>query len=225
MKTFAGSRPDLERSLVAEARRGNTEALIALLNLCDSQVFRVALKITANHHDAEDVLQDSLLNAYLHLDEFRGEARFSTWLVRIAARQAMSRVRRRMSRGEVSLDNPVRSDDDPRLSRDVPDETDDPETQYLKAEQQRVLHQEIESLDPPLRVVLVMRELGMLSMKDMAGALDITVTVAKSRLFRARQKLRECVLRRFDDCSRWRRHRLPDRTFPPSNGGWEYAAE
>jgi RNA polymerase sigma-70 factor, ECF subfamily len=189
---------EVEDVLVAKAQAGNPEAFAALLNRYDNQVYRIALKITDSHEDAEDVLQESLLNAYLHLAAFRGESRFSTWLIRIVAHQAMSKVRRRKSRREVSLDNPIETDDDLQLSRDVEDESDDPEAQFLRTELQRIVLQTIDSLEPGLRVVLVMRELGMLSMEDMAGALDVSVPVAKSRLFRARQKLRERVQQRLE---------------------------
>ena len=177
--------------LVAEARSGNTDAFAVLLREYRNQVYRVALKITDNHEDAKDVLQESLLNAYMHLPAFRGESRFSTWLVRIVARQAMSKVRMRKSRREVSLDKPIRNDENLILSRHVVDRGDDPEKKYLKSELRKLLFQAIDYLDPALRVVLVMRELGMLSMQEMAEALEVSVPVAKSRLFRARQKLRE----------------------------------
>ena len=179
-----------------KARAGNADAFAALLRHYDGQFYRIALKITDSPEDAEDVLQESLLNAYLHLDAFRGESRFSTWLVRIIAHQAISKVRRRRSRREVSLDNPMDIDDDLKLLRDVEDEGESPELQYLKAERQGILFRTIDVLEPSLRVVLVMRELGTLSMRDMADALNVSVPVAKSRLFRARQRLRELVQHR-----------------------------
>ncbi|HYK88764.1 MAG TPA: sigma-70 family RNA polymerase sigma factor [Acidobacteriota bacterium] len=187
---------DLERVLVAEARSGNVDAFATLLTEYRSQIYRIALKITDNHEDANDVLQEALLNAYLHLETFRGESRFSTWLVRIVAHQAMSRVRRRVSRREVSLDNPLETEEDLPLSRDVVDAGDDPETRYSKTELLKILIQVIDYLEPGLRVVLVMHELGTLSMQEISEALAVSVPVAKSRLFRARQKLREHYLRR-----------------------------
>lgn len=187
---------DFEEDLVAEAQAGDADAFAALLECLDSQAFGIALKITANRQDAEDVLQDSLLNAYLHLGAFRGDARFSTWLGRIAARQAVSKVRRRLSRREVSLDDPVETAVSSLLTREIEDGASDPEANLLREEQHRILCQTIDSLEPNLRVVLVMRELGTLSMKEMAGALEVSLPVAKSRLFRARQKLRERVLQR-----------------------------
>ncbi len=188
---------NLERVLVAEAQSGNAEAFAALLREYRTQVYRVALKITESHEDAKDVIQESLLNAYLHLASFRGDSRFSTWLVRIVAHQAMSRVRRRASRREISLDNPVETGEDLPLFRQVVDGGDDPENHYLKAELVTLLFQVIDYLEPRLRVVLVMRELGTLSMQEIAGALDVSIPVAKSRLFRARLRLRELYLQRF----------------------------
>ncbi len=189
---------DLERALIAEARSGNTDAFAVLMTEYLNQGYRVAYKITDNHEDAQDVLQESLLNAYLHLSTFREESRFATWLVRIVARQAVSKVRRRKSRREVSLNTPVGGDDRLPLFRDVIDDGDDPEKRYLKAELHRILFQTIDYLDPALRVVLVMRELGMLSLEEMAAALEVSIPVAKSRLFRARRKLREAFFLRLD---------------------------
>ena len=182
-------------ALSENARTDRSDCLSALLSRHETQFYRVALRITASPEDAEDALQESLLNAYLHLGDFRGEARFSTWFVRIVARQAISRLRWRRSRREVPLDAPVEADNADLLPREIEDNAEGPEMQCLKGELRTILFQTIDELDPPLRVALVMRELGTFSINEMADALDISVPVAKSRLFRARRRLRDLVLK------------------------------
>ncbi len=182
-----------------EALRGNPDALDELLSRNQAQFYRVALKITDSPEDAKDVLQESLLNAYRHIGEFRGESRLSTWLVRIVARQAVSMVRWRRSRREVSLDNPVDGNDSLMPLSNVEDQSEGPEFQCLKGELRSILFRTIDAMDPALRVALVMRELGTLSIREMAYALEVSEPVAKSRLFRARQRLRDLVLQQIDD--------------------------
>jgi RNA polymerase sigma-70 factor, ECF subfamily len=96
-----------EAALVAEARSGNTEAFSTLVRQYDRYIYRLALNITGNAEDAEDVLQEALLKAYTKLDTFHGESRFYTWLVRIAVNEALMKLRKRGTEKTVSLDEPI----------------------------------------------------------------------------------------------------------------------
>ena len=101
-----------ESALLSMAQGGDGNALVELLNHYERQAYRVAFRITHNHEDAEDVLQESHLNAYRRLSQFRGESRFSAWLLKIVARQAVTALRRRSARREVPLENVTDSEDD-----------------------------------------------------------------------------------------------------------------
>ncbi len=186
-----------ETALVAEARAGNPDAFVTLLNQYDRHIYRLALNITGNPEDAEDVLQDALLKAYTNLGGFRGESRFYTWLVRIAANEALMKLRKRSSEKQVSLDEPVETDEKSLMPREIEDWGDDPEQRYAKAELQKILAETIEELEHPLRIVFVLRDVEDFSTEETAGMLGLSMPAVKSRLLRARLKMRERLNKRF----------------------------
>src|SRR6185436_4249971 len=100
-----------EHLLVAAAKKGDTAAFEELVNRYESKIFRLTRNITGNREDAEDAMQDAFLKAYAHLDGFQGDSRFYTWLVRIAANEALMRLRKRRP-GQFSLDEPIEGDAD-----------------------------------------------------------------------------------------------------------------
>jgi len=188
-------RPE-ESALVASAQAGDGNALARLLSLYDAPAYRVALRITNSHEDAQDVLQESHLSAYRHLSKFRGESRFSTWLLKIVARQAVTALRRRFSRGEVSLESVIESEDQRWTLRVDLDSRDGPELRAIKSELRSILVGSIAELDDACRVALELREFQSLSVLEMAGCLRLTVPAVKARLFRARKKLHTRILKR-----------------------------
>ena len=183
-----------EPLLVAAAQRGEAAAFEALVNRYESKILRLTKNITGNQEDAEDAMQEAFLKAYAHLDGFQGDSRFYTWLVRIAANEALMRLRKR--RPQLSLDEPIESDSD-LLPRELEDWRPSPEREYAQAEMQKILAEVIEKLEPEYRVVLVLRDLEELSTQETADALGISATAVKSRLLRARLKLREKLNRYF----------------------------
>ena len=184
-----------EHLLVAAAKEGDAAAFEELVNRYESKIFRLTKNITGNHEDAEDAMQDAFLKAYAHLDGFQGDSRFYTWLVRIAANEALMRLRKRRP-GQLSLDEPIEGDDD-LMPRELEDWRPSPEREYAQAEMQGILADAIEKLEPEYRIVLVLRDLEELSTQETADALGISVTAVKSRLLRARLKLRERLNRHF----------------------------
>jgi RNA polymerase sigma-70 factor (ECF subfamily) len=183
-----------EPLLVAAAQRGEAAAFEELVNRYESKILRLTKNITGNQEDAEDAMQEAFLNAYTHLDGFQGDSRFYTWLVRIAANEALMRLRRR--RPQLSLDEPIESDSD-LLPRELEDWRPSPEREYAQAEMQKILAEVVAKLEPDYRVVLVLRDLEELSTQETADALGISATAVKSRLLRARLKLRENLNRFF----------------------------
>jgi len=183
-----------EPLLVAAAQRGETAAFEELVNRYESKILRLTKNITGNREDAEDAMQDAFLNAYAHLDGFQGDSRFYTWLVRIAANEALMRLRKR--RPQFSLDESIEGDTD-LLPRELEDWRPSPEREYAQAEIQKILTEVIDKLEPEYRIVLVLRDLEELSTQETAEALGISATAVKSRLLRARLKLREKLNRYF----------------------------
>ena len=184
-----------EHLLVAAAKKGDTAAFEELVNRYESKIFRLTKNITGNREDAEDAMQDAFLKAYAHLGGFQGDSRFYTWLVRIAANEALMRLRKRRP-GEFSLDEPVEGDAD-LMPRELEDWRPNPEREYAQAEMQGILAEVIEKLEPEYRIVLVLRDLEELSTQETADVLGISITAVKSRLLRARLKLREKLNRHF----------------------------
>jgi RNA polymerase sigma-70 factor, ECF subfamily len=185
-----------EQALVQAAKRGEVAAFEDLVRRYDRNVFRIAQHITQNREDAEDVVQDAFLKAYENLDQFQGQSKFYTWLVRIAVNEALMKLRKRRPERMVSLDEEVKTEDD-ALPREVADWTPNPEQQYTQAELREILSRTIQGLPPGFRTVFVLRDVEGLSTEETAEALDLSIPAVKSRLLRARLQLRERLSRYF----------------------------
>ncbi len=184
-----------EHLLVAAARAGDAAAFEELVNRYDGKIFRLTRNITGNREDAEDAMQDAFLKAYAHLQDFHGDSRFYTWLVRIAANEALMRLRKRRP-NQFSLDEPIEGDDD-LFPRELEDWGPTPEQRFAQTEMQSILSEVIDRLDPEYRIVFLLRDFEELSTQETAEALGISVSAVKSRLLRARLRLREKLNRHF----------------------------
>ena len=187
---------DPEAALVAQAKSGDAEAFTTLVNRYSGKVFRLAMHITQNQEDAEDVLQDAFLKAYTHLDTFAGNSKFYTWIVRIAVNESLMKLRKRKSSKLVSLDEPVDTGED-EVVREVAVWEQTPETKFSQTELRKILDDAVDELDPIYRTVFLLRDVEELSTEETAEALELTVPAVKSRLLRARLQLREKLTRLF----------------------------
>jgi RNA polymerase sigma-70 factor, ECF subfamily len=185
-----------ETALVAQAREGGTGAFSELVRRYEGKILRLAQHITQNREDAEDVLQETFLKAYEHLDQFQGNSKFYTWIVRIAVNQALMKLRRRKTDKSVSLDDNIDTGED-TIVREIAAWGEDPEQRFSREELGDILDSAIESLEPPYRSVFVLRDIEELSTEETAEALDLSVPAVKSRLLRARLQLREKLTRYF----------------------------
>lgn len=182
---------DDETTLIIEAQSGNNDAFAELARQYERHVYRLALNITRNPEDAKDVLQESLLKAYVNLARFQGRSRFYTWLVRIAINEALMKLRK--SRTEVSLDKPVEADDGSFMPREIEDWGENPEERYSKTELQEILATAVGRLPLLYRVVFQLRDVDGLSIEETAQTLGLSSAAVKSRLLRARLQLRETL--------------------------------
>src|SRR5499433_2125307 len=185
-----------ELALVQSAKGGDVAAFEELVKRYDRNVFRIAQHITQNREDAEDVVQDAFLKAYQNLEQFQGQSKFYTWLVRIAVNEALMRLRRRRPERMVSLDEDVKTEDD-SVPREVADWAPNPEQLYNQSELKDILTRTIQGLPPSFRTVFVLRDVEGLSTEEAAEALDLSIPAVKSRLLRARLQLRERPSRYF----------------------------
>lgn len=180
--------------LVAAAKSGDAAAFEELVSRYESKIFRLTMNITRNREDAEDATQDAFLKSYSHLKTFQGDSRFYTWLVRIAANEALMRLRKRRP-NQFSLDEPIEGDD--LMPRELQDWGPSPEQRFAQTEMRQILSGVIDELEPDYRTVFVLRDIEELSTEDTASTLGISVPAVKSRLLRARLKLREKLDRYF----------------------------
>ncbi|HKE25517.1 MAG TPA: sigma-70 family RNA polymerase sigma factor [Bryobacteraceae bacterium] len=185
-----------ESVLLSQAREGDTRAFGELVRRYEGKIFRLAQHITQNREDAEDVLQETFLKAYEHLDQFQGQSKFYTWVVRIAVNQALMKLRRRKTDKSVSLDETIDTGED-TIVREIAAWDEDPEQRFSREELGELLDSAIQSLEPPYRSVFVLRDMEELSTEETAEALDLSVPAVKSRLLRARLQLREKLTRQF----------------------------
>lgn len=187
--------PPDDAPLVEAARGGDRGAFSELVNRHARRIYRTARHMTKNDADAEDVLQDAFIKAYAKLDTFQGEAKFSTWLTRIAVNEALMKLRRRRNSKTVSLDEEMQTEDG-ALSREAVDDRETPEEALSREETRRLLEDAVDSLAEGYRTVFVLRDVEGFSTEETADALDLSISAVKSRLLRARLQLRDKLQRR-----------------------------
>jgi RNA polymerase sigma-70 factor, ECF subfamily len=179
-----------ELALVQAAKQGDVSAFEQLVKRYDRNIFRIAQHITQNREDAEDVVQDAFLKAYENLDQFQGNSKFYTWLVRIAVNESLMKLRRRKTSKTVSMDEDVETEEG-SMPREFADWSPNPEQQYGQSELGDILRKTIQGLPASFRTVFVLRDVEGLSTEETAEMLDLSIPAVKSRLLRARLQLRE----------------------------------
>jgi RNA polymerase sigma-70 factor (ECF subfamily) len=185
---MASQEKPTDSELVGRAKAGDADAFTELVERHEANVFGICLKMLHNAEDAEDCLQEVFIKAYEALPGFREEAKFSTWLYRIATNACLMRIRKKKLE-TVPLDRPVETSDG-QLPREVADWTTNPATEVMNEELNTVLTQHINDLPPDNRIVFVLRDIHGLSTDDTAGVLGLSIPAVKSRLHRARLFLR-----------------------------------
>ena len=168
---------------------GNAGGFEALCAPHVKRLLQTAFKITGNREDAEDAVQDSLMRAFAHINNFRGASSFSTWLTRIVINSALMIRRKSRTVRYVFLDD-VSENAEHRWNFDVPCAAADPAQALVAQEHRDALHKAIAGLRPSLRSVIEMGHLKDLSMAEIARVLNISIGAAKARLFQARAALR-----------------------------------
>lgn len=185
-----GPRGD-DKPLVYGARNGSTIAIEQLVGRYESRLFRLALNITRNREDAEEVVQNAFLKAFQNLASFRGDSRFYTWLVRIAVNEALMKIRgRRLN--EVLIDN-ADDPENPLLPHELQDWGPNPEERCLQEELGAILARTVDELTPRYRTVFQFRDIEEFSTEETALTLELSLSAVKSRLARARLQLRNSL--------------------------------
>ena len=195
-KTFtspAGFTPSTtDAVLVAAAKSENENAFEMLVKRYRPRIFGLALRYTRTREDAEDVVQQAFLKAFVYLKNFEGKSSFSTWLTRIAINEALMWLRKVRAQREISFDD-VGDSDGTAPHFEVPDASPDPEATYLRQEEARILSAAMTQLKPRLRTVLELKELRELSTQETARHVGVSVAAVKARIFHGRRKLRRHI--------------------------------
>ena len=181
-----------EERLIRRIRNGEQELFYELIRPYERRVYATAFAITRNESDAEDVAQEALLKAFKHLDQFRSEARFSTWLIQITVNEARMRKRRERS----SMVEPIedRQDDEGNYTpREFADWREIPSETLERKEIRQKLTEALSELGEKYREVFVLRDMQQLSIEQTAKMLNISTAAVKTRLLRARLMLRDLL--------------------------------
>jgi RNA polymerase sigma-70 factor, ECF subfamily len=172
-------------------RSGDRREFARLVDAYSGPLYRLALKMLGNGPDAEDALQNTFLKAFQHLDTFEGRSSLSTWLYRIASNEALMLLRKR--RPETTFSD-IKSEEEADQSIDPVQFTDWcclPEQELLSAEARTTLDRAVQHLPETLRIVFVLRDIEGLSIQETSQVLGLSETAVKTRLLRARLRLRE----------------------------------
>jgi RNA polymerase sigma-70 factor (ECF subfamily) len=180
-----------EHTLVAKAQSGNEEAFTELVRRHSGQVYGLSLNMLRNREDAEDYVQNVLVKAFHHIHRFEGQSRFSTWLVRIAINEALMKLRKRNSERISDYLDPNGSEDEPLNFPEIADVRQDPERQYISRE---LAAKAFRGLNPSLQDTFILQKAEGWTNRELAKAQGITVSTVKSRIFRARVRLRQQLL-------------------------------
>lgn len=176
-----------DAEIVARVVGGDTALFEILMRRYNQRVYRTVRAILGSDEDSEDVMQQAYLNAFLHLRQFEQRAQFSTWLIRIAANEALARRRKRQRTAWDGGDEVMEA-----MESNVPD----PEQQALASQMREVMEAELAALPAMYRTVLVLREVEGLSTSEAAECLGVSEDVIKQRLHRARGMVRASLERR-----------------------------
>jgi RNA polymerase sigma factor (sigma-70 family) len=178
-----------ESSLVPAAQSSGHRVYAELWGRHRGMIFRIVQRIVKNREDAEDVLQDTWIKAFLNISAFDGRSAFSTWVTRIAINSALMKLRKRRWHIEISLDD--HGDTEPCRFIEIAESSPDPEEDCIRRERQLRARRAIQRLSPNLRKVLELRMSMDGSIQEIASITGISATATKSRLLRARLILRK----------------------------------
>ena len=189
-----------EIDLIRRAQRGDRGAMNRLLETHQQRVYRVCIRMVGHREDAAELAQDTLVKLVENLETFRGDAKLTTWLTRVAINACLSHRRKAKLRQTVSIDQPAvaAAADGPTLAHRLPEDSQSsaeprPEQRVQLKEDLARLQQALLELDPEHRSVLVLRDIEQLDYQAIGEVLDLPLGTVKSRLFRAREALRQTM--------------------------------
>ncbi len=179
-------------------RSGDREEFALMVDTYSTKIYRLAYRMMGNEQEAEDVLQETFMNAYRALSTFEGRSNIGTWLYRIASNQALMRLRKKQP-ASISVDEPITDDDWEEIPRQFVDWCCLPEKELMTSEALEELDSALDTLSGNLRTVFILRDVNGLSTRETAQVLNISEAAVKTRLLRSRLKLREVLSSYFSE--------------------------
>ncbi|HIJ21065.1 MAG TPA: sigma-70 family RNA polymerase sigma factor [Deltaproteobacteria bacterium] len=198
MNTLATDETD--HLLITRFKAGSMDAMEKIVERYEDQIFTFGLKMCGHLQDAEDIVQETFLNAFKYLNDFREETKLRNWLFKIAARVCFRKRRKKKfePERELSLESFVLKDG-LSSSYDIPDLSNNPSEQLERNELKQIINKSILSLPPKYRFVFNLRDIEGFSTKEASEILGITAQTVKTRLHRARLFLREKISEQFNE--------------------------
>ncbi|MHB8844944.1 MAG: RNA polymerase sigma factor [Nitrospirota bacterium] len=186
---------DADAALVASSQQGDLSAFETLVARHQKRMLNIAFRIVGEYDDACEVVQDVFVSAYRNIKGFRRESKFSTWLTTITVNLSRNRLKKlkiRHARVPISLDAPIRTEDG-EVMPDPPSKEPSVLDRLEKQDVKQKVQDCIKALEPDFREALVLRDMQDLSYDEIAAMLKIAAGTVKSRLFRARESVRDCL--------------------------------
>ncbi|HET6421763.1 MAG TPA: sigma-70 family RNA polymerase sigma factor [Geobacteraceae bacterium] len=192
---------DDDTRLVSACKQGDMDAFDALVRKYQKKMFNIAFRITGDHDDACETVQEAFLSACRGVKGFRGDSCFSTWLTAITVNLARNRLKQmqgRRCREVLSLDDPIRTENG-CMAADPPSDAETAQEQLERQELRRQVWECIGYLHPDFRSVLVLRDMQDFSYEEIGGMLKLALGTVKSRISRAREAIRDCLKSKLGD--------------------------
>lgn len=188
---------DYELILVKKSISGDVDAFEELIKDYKKMAYNIALRVLRNKEDAEDISQEALIKVFKNISSFNMKSSFKVWMYRIVMNTCLD-FKRKKNIITYSIDKPLESNES-EITQDIPDDTYNPDIVIQNKLESQMLYDSIDSLDDDFRAVVVLRDIQGLSYKDIASILSCNEGTVKSRLNRARKKLREIITKKLPD--------------------------
>ena len=182
-----------ELEIIVRVRSGDADAFEALVLEHQNKVYSLALRMVGNEEDARDMAQEAFIRAYNSIGSFRGESKFSVWLYRLTSNICIDFLRGRAKRRTVALSWEDEGGEEGEL--EIPDERCSPEAGLERTELREAIRRGLSKLTPEYREILLLREINGLSYDEIGRCLKLEEGTVKSRIFRARKKLSEILVK------------------------------
>lgn len=179
----------LIKRIIKDVKKGDPEAFAELVELYKDKVYQISYRMVGNVHEAQDIAQEAFLRAYMNIESYDTNRKFSTWLFRIVTNLSIDRLRKK--KPDYYLDQEVEGSDGLTFSSQIAATGELPEDQVITHELQEWIQKEILNLPLKYRSAIILKYIEDLSLKEISEVLDIPVATVKTRIHRGREALRK----------------------------------